>query len=329
MRLQHIQQLLLFDEFSRRDKLMISLRMYDAPADDDNDEDGNSAVLSGVTVREYHPARDSPVQRVLAVGVIRTPDGPAGFAHKVQRVLDAWGGSSASVVLCSVENHVECNTIAFAGSVIYNPRALEFMHAIGIAAAHSDELYFQLAHALAPASVARTLFPALQPSALAQPPASDPAVGYRTINVYVDSSSSSSDADDNDADEESRQLHDALRASLLDYERNSRMRIAPPPTVAAPPPPGWEAILKAQSDAIVAGQPECVVCCDKRASICFVECGHQVACDECVRTLWTRTDLRHECPCCRMECKTIVRPIVSSVSSAAETREPQQKRAKQ
>ena len=56
----------------------------------------------------------------------------------------------------------------------------------------------------------------------------------------------------------------------------------------------------------------CSICMEYRASICFVPCGHQCICDNCVPPLWDAAERRDEnwkCPVCRAEAEEIVRPI--------------------
>jgi len=75
---------------------------------------------------------------------------------------------------------------------------------------------------------------------------------------------------------------------------------------------GWNDVLK-ESEPVQEGQPVCVVCLSSRASICLVDCGHQVMCDECVKIMWTRADVNHACPVCKKECTIIARPILSEL----------------
>ncbi len=109
-----------------------------------------------------------------------------------------------------------------------------------------------------------------------------------------------------------------LQAALLESERADQERRAAAAKVRIPFKREWSAIVHEQGDDVVPGQPVCLVCPDKRASICFVDCGHQVLCDACVRTIWERTDLKHECPTCRSACTQVARPIVSSLKEADE-----------
>lgn len=82
--------------------------------------------------------------------------------------------------------------------------------------------------------------------------------------------------------------------------------VSPPPK--RPLERSFQDILHATSDVAEDGDPECVVCCDKRASICFVDCGCQVMCDECVRDMWEKCVNGKQCPTCRTDITRIVRP---------------------
>ena len=127
--------------------------------------------------------------------------------------------------------------------------------------------------------------------------------------------SSMFDSDDGGGDDPN--IAEAIRRSQVTREqeedamRNVRMEL----------PPAWENVLRA-SEPSVPGQPECVVCRANRASICFVGCNHQTACDDCVRTIWSRVDVPHACPLCREPCVRIVRPILGRVSEEEEEEPP-------
>jgi hypothetical protein len=108
-----------------------------------------------------------------------------------------------------------------------------------------------------------------------------------------------------------------LVAALRESERFDQERRAKASNVRVPFVREWSSIVRDASDPIVVGQPICCVCLEKRASICFVECNHQCMCDECVREVWTRSDVKHECPVCRNESVQVVRPIHSSTAAAA------------
>ena len=117
--------------------------------------------------------------------------------------------------------------------------------------------------------------------------------------------------------EEDTQLTLALERSLADEEQRKQSLSKKRVQLQE----GWRNVLR-KSEAKVSHQPVCVVCLDSRASICLVECGHQVMCDECVEIMWTRADVNHCCPVCKQECTIITRPIWSEVEP------PQKKKAK-
>ena len=87
---------------------------------------------------------------------------------------------------------------------------------------------------------------------------------------------------------------------------------------------GWENVLK-KSEPTKRGRPGCVVCLESEATICLVECGHQVMCDGCVREIWTRSSLAKACPVCKAACTMITRPIWSAI---IEEEEPPKKKMK-
>lgn len=76
-------------------------------------------------------------------------------------------------------------------------------------------------------------------------------------------------------------------------------------------PDNWKHVLKEKSEPIAKeGDPVCKVCMVHRPSICFVECGHQVACDECVRIMWTESKIERVCIVCKAPVEQITRPIL-------------------
>jgi hypothetical protein len=83
----------------------------------------------------------------------------------------------------------------------------------------------------------------------------------------------------------------------------------------------WEEILKPKSEPVVEQSldPVCVICMENKATICFVDCQHQVCCDECVRNILSRKDTKVRCPVCLEPISTkIVRPIYSAGGGGAE-----------
>lgn len=72
----------------------------------------------------------------------------------------------------------------------------------------------------------------------------------------------------------------------------------------SPCPPGWaESLRRFKSEPAVPGvHPRCLVCLESRASLAFVDCGHQVICDECACVSWCQqagSALKRECLVCR------------------------------
>ena len=51
---------------------------------------------------------------------------------------------------------------------------------------------------------------------------------------------------------------------------------------------------------------KCIVCLSSESKICFVPCGHVVACNECAEILKSRED---PCVICRSPITTFVTPI--------------------
>lgn len=94
-------------------------------------------------------------------------------------------------------------------------------------------------------------------------------------------------------------LQTALAQSMETYESEQASR-------KRPLPEQWEKVLQSSEDA-KEGDATCAICSEKRASICFVECGHMSTCDDCVREWGSRQDT---CPYCRATVERIVRPRV-------------------
>lgn len=76
--------------------------------------------------------------------------------------------------------------------------------------------------------------------------------------------------------------------------------------------PKWQDVLK-ESTLAQTGEAMCITCCDKAASVCFVPCGHQIMCDDCVKTMWEASDIEKKCPVCTRVPRSIVRPVTSQV----------------
>lgn len=76
-----------------------------------------------------------------------------------------------------------------------------------------------------------------------------------------------------------------------------------------PLPDDISRILK-RPDELQAGGHACIICMEWRASICFVPCGHQQMCDDCVSQWWHKQCGNNwSCPMCRTPIDAIVRPV--------------------
>lgn len=102
-------------------------------------------------------------------------------------------------------------------------------------------------------------------------------------------------------------LTEAMNRSMETYDAEHSRKQAVPSQ--------WECVLHAQSDPVEPGLPVCGICLDKRATICFVECGDMAACDECVRAWASHAQLQFRCPFCRVVVKNIVRPRLSNTAN--------------
>ena len=87
-----------------------------------------------------------------------------------------------------------------------------------------------------------------------------------------------------------------------------------------PLPRDWSSVLAEHAEPIAEGQPVCGICLSNRATICFVDCGDQAACDDCVREWAERDHLQHRCPFCRAEVTQIVRPRLGRVEEESPTK---------
>lgn len=76
--------------------------------------------------------------------------------------------------------------------------------------------------------------------------------------------------------------------------------------------PKWQDVLK-EATAAQMGEAMCITCCEKAASVCFVPCGHQIMCDNCVKIMWEAADIDKKCPVCACVPNSIVRPVTSQV----------------
>jgi Zinc finger, C3HC4 type (RING finger) len=77
-------------------------------------------------------------------------------------------------------------------------------------------------------------------------------------------------------------LERALARSLEAYAEDQGRRS---PCV----PPWVETLRRFPSEPAVPGvHPKCIVCLESRATVAFVDCGHQVMCDPCACTFWSQ-----------------------------------------
>lgn len=75
-------------------------------------------------------------------------------------------------------------------------------------------------------------------------------------------------------------------------------------------PAEWPSILK-QAQLAQSGDCVCLTCADMAATVCFVPCGHQVMCDDCVRKMWAMPGVDRKCPMCSQTPLSIVRPVTT------------------
>lgn len=106
------------------------------------------------------------------------------------------------------------------------------------------------------------------------------------------------------------QLALAQTLSLESYESSSNDQ----PKKKRSLPADWPCVLKPAvllSSSSVSHEAVCLTCTEKVATVCFVPCGHQVLCDDCVRTMWEMQGVARKCPVCTQEPESIVRPVTS------------------
>lgn len=114
---------------------------------------------------------------------------------------------------------------------------------------------------------------------------------------------------DNDDDEDTN----FLRAQ----EESLREADEPPPRRLRKIAPNMESVLR-KEEVAQEGDPVCITCTGNRASILFIDCGHQCMCDECVRQMLQLQGVKRNCPYCREEFTQISRPIISNKQGALE-----------
>lgn len=104
-----------------------------------------------------------------------------------------------------------------------------------------------------------------------------PGVGGATTTIHPPSPISSVPRNDSDND-----LERVLARSLEAYAEERAGRQSPCP--------GWvEPLRRFKSEPAIPGvHPKCVCCLESRATLAFVDCGHQVMCDECACAFWSQ-----------------------------------------
>lgn len=91
--------------------------------------------------------------------------------------------------------------------------------------------------------------------------------------------------------DEDAELQSVLNHSLETYDAGRKS-----------PSPAWVEPLRCfKSEPAVPGvHPLCVSCLVSRASVAFVDCGHQVICDECACAFWSQPEgFKKQCLICR------------------------------
>lgn len=106
------------------------------------------------------------------------------------------------------------------------------------------------------------------------------------------------------------------RASNLENPRPTRRQRTRQPNATRQPKPTrklpqeWPSILKEARPA-EDGDCVCLTCVDMAATICFVPCGHQALCDNCVKKMWEMPGVQRKCPLCNAVPDSIVRPVTT------------------
>lgn len=220
--------------------------------------------------------------------VIRVPDGKAGFLAQVQLLHHRF---SSVIVHHRDVQHLDVNFIS--PFIMDNPRAHVLETLCRLQLGQEESRAFE--HMFYPEQRRPSVFGAWR---LAAP--------RNLEDIFNHMEDEEDDVELNRAIRASQQLEVDRQAALSQI----RLSLAE----------GWESVLKEKSEPKQVGQPLCIVCLESRASICLVECGHQVMCDECVRIIWSRADVAHSCPVCQARCSIITRPITSEVEQAPEGR---------
>jgi hypothetical protein len=282
--------LFVFSDFACRDAVMGVLQLHE---------------VEGV---EFHLAGDCVVRLCLSdaaersaayVTTLRIPGGKTAFIRSVNNLWRMCG--RATLMLCF---HPELPSDGKRSSDLENysnPSALRVFQFMGVTNPSDQELA-ELQRVVPigiPEDVQRPLVPAMM-----------------NFDAFV--------AHFGGNGEGLSEIEEALRASMVQYEQVREARAKE----RVPVPKTWEQTLAAHSEPVEPNQPVCVVCIDKKATVCFVDCGHQVACDDCVREMWSRVDVAHECPVCKSPVSRILRPYWSASSAVAVDVEPEQKKHK-
>lgn len=219
-------------------------------------------------------------QKPLNVSVVRTPLGMRGFVDKMTRLAQSFTGPVFVFNACLARQARQGPNVAI------NPPVQEYVNVLGLPLNDAQRSFLATFEAVQP-----TMRPLL---ARPSPP------GFSDLDTIFAPFTGDSSED----------IEHAIRLSLQDQERQSQERAK----VVVALPKDWDSVLKPASEPAEPGLPVCIVCRVSKASVCFVPCGHQVCCDECVRTMKTRTDLVKTCPVCRAPVDTIVRPTLSELA---------------
>lgn len=271
-----------------------------------SDFDARDAVTSALGLREVletdaeiNIANDCVVRFCLSdrcgaayVTTLRIPGGKDAFHRSINNLWTKHG--AATVMLCF---HPELPNDAHNtnGTMYANPSASYIFHLMNVNNP-SDEEMATLTRAI-PAGNGRGRRP----------------VTHMFIDMLRAFSIPPQDHEqEEDDDDGAGGLEAAMRASMAHYEQMREQRAKE----RVPVPKTWEQTLAAQSEPAEPNQPVCVVCLDKKATVCFVDCGHQVTCDDCVREMWSRVDVAHECPVCKADVTRILRPYWSAAPDA-------------
>jgi len=237
--------------------------------------------------------------------VPRTPNGKIGFMHKVSILFYTFQGTIIIVSSGLTETNFGHENIQVPPSCRINPTIQELSMLLGTQ--FNDDQRLRLSRLMTPAvmdPVSRLRFE-LYNLARAAPPPPPPLL------------------EDNDDDEDTARLNEGIRLSMEELERANAKEKPPLALTDA-----YKAVLKLDEppEPLRPGQPKCTVCLAAKATICFVNCGHLPACDQCVEKMWTHPDVAHACTVCRTPCTQIVRPHAPAVEEEAPKKPSRKKR---